>query len=104
VTAIRANIARLHSNILGETIAPTDAEVDRTYNLFLDTWHEVMTPPMGMTMPDTDIPYECQARVDLTTGEAIPDMQQINNDPTGTIRAWQAVLTYLFSDYRFIYQ
>jgi hypothetical protein len=104
VSAIRANIVQLHQLILGETLSPNDPEVDRTYNLFLDTWHEVMTPPMGMTMPDTNIPGECQARVDLTTGDTLPDMQQINDDPNGSIRAWQAVLTYLFSDYRFIYQ
>lgn len=104
VTAIRANIVALHQLILGETLQPNDPEVDRTYALFLDTWHEVMTPPAGMTMPDADFEYECQARVNLVTGAAIPDADQINTDRNGTIRAWMAVLTYLFSDYRFIYQ
>jgi hypothetical protein len=29
---------------------------------------------------------------------------RITNDENGTIRAWMSVMTYLFSDYRFLYQ
>ncbi|MEI8254697.1 MAG: DUF1592 domain-containing protein, partial [Deltaproteobacteria bacterium] len=98
VTAIRQNIVDLHEFILGEHLRPDDPEVDRTYALFLDTWHEVVVAPPA------DLPGACQARMDPATGTALDTAARITNDPNGSIRSWMAVLTYLFSDYRFIYQ
>ena len=46
----------------------------------------------------------CRGTRNPTTGMALPMAVQITDDRNGTVRAWMAVLTYLFSDYRFLYQ
>jgi hypothetical protein len=101
VALIRQNIADLHFAILGERVEPDSEEVTRTYTLFLETWREQrgLTGAARMALPG-----QCQATTDPATGTAIPMASQVTSDPNGTIRAWMAVLTYLFSDYRFLYQ
>jgi hypothetical protein len=100
---IKQNIAALHSLILGEQLSADDPEVERTFQLFLDTWRETRTSGMG-GMPNNNLRYECQGRQNPLSGAELPEMQRITEDRNGTIRAWMAVMTYLFSDYKFLYQ
>jgi hypothetical protein len=100
---IKQNIVALHSLILGEELAIDDPEVERTFKLFLETWRETRTPGMN-GMPNNNLRYECQGRQNPLSGEELPEMQRITNDNNGTIRAWMAVMSYLFSDYKFLYQ
>jgi mono/diheme cytochrome c family protein len=95
---IRRNIVELHRLILGENLSPDSPEIDRTFNLFLETWREASTSGSNA------LPSSCRATVDLNTGENLEMSARITDDPQGTIRAWMAVLTYLFSDYKFIYE
>jgi nucleoside-diphosphate-sugar epimerase len=39
-TGRKANIQHLHERILGEKLDIDDPEIDRTYQLFLETWKE----------------------------------------------------------------
>lgn len=103
VARIRENIAALHFAILGENVAPDAPEVTRTYQLFLETWRETRMP-VGMSGSTDALVYNCQGRWNLETGEELPQAQRLERDTNGTIRAWMAVLTYLFTDYRFLYQ
>lgn len=103
VTKIRENIAALHLAILGEHLTPTDPEVDRTYQLFLETWRETRMP-VGMEGRTDNLNYNCQGRWNIQTGEELPMAERLERDTNGTIRAWMAVVTYLLSDYRFLYQ
>jgi mono/diheme cytochrome c family protein len=96
IALIRQNIADLHSIILDEQLSPDSPEVTRTYNLFLETWREASTSGA--------ISVVCRGTADPATGTVLAMNQQINTDTSGTIRAWMAVMTYLFSDYRFLYQ
>ncbi len=50
--------------------------------------------------------YRCQIRQDFRagTGEDLPEEQQLRDDPRYTIRSWRAVMTYLLSDYEFLYE
>jgi hypothetical protein len=100
---IKQNIAALHSLILGEQLATDHPEVERTFQLFLDTWRETRQPGMN-GMPNNALRYECQGRQNPLSGEELPMNQRINEDTNGTIRAWMAVMSYLFSDYKFLYQ
>ncbi|MFO0561974.1 MAG: DUF1592 domain-containing protein [Polyangiales bacterium] len=100
---IKQNIAALHSLILGEQLSADDPEVERTFQLFLDTWRETRTSGMG-GMPNNNLRYECQGRQNPLSGAELPEAQRITEDRNGTIRAWMAVMTYLFSDYKFLYQ
>lgn len=97
VAQIRQNIVDLHSLILGEHLDENSPEIDRTYTLFLETWREA-------SMNGTALVDACRGTRDPTNGMALPMGVQIGDDRNGTVRAWMAVLTYLFSDYRFLYQ
>jgi hypothetical protein len=42
--------------------------------------------------------------VDPYTGVDLPDGQKLEKDATYAVRAWSAVITYLLSDYQFLYE
>ncbi len=103
VTAIQQNIQYLHAQILGETLAAGDPELTRTYQLFVDTWNEGLAKVAADTLSDRLL-WQCQARQNPYTGEDLPDGERIEMDDKYTIRAWMAVVTYLMSDYKFLYE
>ena len=104
VDAIRRNIQHLHYRVLGEELELTDPEIDATFNLFVETWRE------GMTLVNADpanayLTWRCQARANpLNPAQDLPEAQWIQQDPNYTVRAWMAVMTYLYSDYKFLYE
>ena len=79
--AIRENIRFLHRHILGEDLALDDPEVGNTYQLFVDVRSE----------GETSIPGDCRGGGSST-------------DSNGTVLPWMAVVTYLLTDYRFLYE
>jgi len=79
--AIRQNIVHLHRMLLGEDWAATDTEVNETYQLFVDV----------RAIGNTSIPSQCRG------GGG-------NTDSNGTVLPWMAVVTYLLTDYRFLYE
>jgi len=79
--AIRQNMQYLHRRLLGEDLAVDDAELSTTYQLFVDV----------RAAGETDIPSQCRG------GGS-------SNDDNGTVIPWMAVVTYLLSDYRFVYE
>jgi hypothetical protein len=105
VDRIKQNIVHLHEHVLGETLGVDDAEVERTYQLFLQTWRA----GQGLMADDannigTGLPWNCRVRSDRLTGEELPEGQRLEQDPTYSMRAWLAVMTYLLSDYQFLYE
>ena len=80
-TAIRQNIAHLHKYLLGEEFGVNDAEVNATYQLFLDV----------RALGETSIPSQCRG------GGS-------SSDSNGTVLPWMSVVTYMLSDYRFLYE
>ncbi len=100
---IKTNIVYLHERVLGEKLEISDPEIERTYQVFYETWKE----GMGIIAGDpgaTYLTWQCQARVDPTTQVDLPESEQISQDPNYTVRAWMAVMTYLLSDYKFLYE
>jgi len=103
VDAIYENIRYLHGWLLGEWLPHGHADIEATYELFYDTWLEGREAvSMGLMTPN--LQNACRATKDEITGVNLPAGEAISADPTYTVRAWQAVLTYLLSDYRFIYE
>jgi hypothetical protein len=98
ILQIKTTIVHLHELVLGEKLAIDDPEIERTYRLFVDTWHE------RQALGTTQLDYRCWGRLDYGTGVAVPDGQQIKDDPYVTIQSWQAVLTYLLSDWKFLHE
>ena len=99
--AIRKNIQHLHERILGEELTLNDPEVDATFNLFMDTWIEGRDGIAAGEL-STSLSSQCCGRVEYWTNVPFPDERQVNSDPLYTVRAWQAVMTYLLLDYRFV--
>lgn len=93
--AIKKNIQYLHWHVLGERLEPGDPQLEATYNLFLQTWEEVPVGESGLG--------PCGADRDFN-GAELPEEARINDDPTKSIRSWMAVMTYLLSDYKFLYE
>lgn len=100
--AIRANIRYLHERVLGEVLDHDDAEIDRTYSLFLEVWRDGKRGVADESY-DSRLPRDCAALDDPETGDDLPDSQRIERDENYTIRAWMAVMSYLLADYRFLH-
>ncbi|MEM6786732.1 MAG: hypothetical protein AAF715_04360 [Myxococcota bacterium] len=108
IQGIRQTIVRLHEKVLGERLKLEDPEVERTYQLFLETWREG-TAGMALEQEDegyigTGLPGPCRVENDYWTGLPLEEDQQITDDEDYIIRSWMAVMTYLLSDYRFLYE
>jgi hypothetical protein len=105
VSRIKDNIVHLHDRVLGESLSVNDPEVERTYQLFLQTWRQGQAL---MADESNDIgnglPWRCRVREDRLTGVELPEESRFEMDEQYTVRAWMAVLTYLFSDYAFLYE
>jgi len=103
IADIKANIVYLHERILGEKLDIADPEVDRTYQLFLATWQDG-TANLASAKENPWLSWWCQARVDPNTQVELPEDKRLTDDPNYTVRAWMAVITYLLSDYTFLYE
>jgi hypothetical protein len=98
VADIKANIQFLHSYLLQENLSIDDPEIERTYQLFLDTWHELSQSG------DQSLVWECQGTTNPNSGQSLPKSVQITSDNNYTLRSWMAVVSYLLSDYKFLYE
>jgi hypothetical protein len=101
--AIRTEIKRLHRLLLNEELADGSPELEATYKLWTDSHAAVVA--LGKTATAIRLPTRCRA-VAAFTGAAFPDATHdaIQDDASGTVRAWMAVAAYLFSDGRFFLQ
>jgi hypothetical protein len=100
---IKQTIVNLMERVLGERLNVDHPEVERAYQLFVETWREG-TEKIDDGQIGTELPYACAAYEDLTTGQPLPEDQQVTQDEKYTVRAWMAVMTYLLSDFRFLYE
>jgi len=123
VERIKRNLQHLHWNLLGESLTLDSAELDASYQLFLQVYNQ------GQQMLANPSDYDprprnlnCQATRDFrddgrtgssfaygdtVDGQPVPEVDQrtrIRSDDNYVIRSWMAVVTYLLSDYRFIYE
>jgi hypothetical protein len=107
VKAIKKNIQYLHERILGEKLPEGHPELERTYQLFLETYREgvkgMSDPAQKANYPEA-LDYACQVQNDFWTRAELPDEDKLTQDPNYVIRSWMAVTTYLLSDYAFIYE
>ena len=91
--AIVSNIQHLHRQMLGEDLSSTDAEIQPTYNLFVDVWEARQNAGKVAAVSNTD---------ELCILENIDN--PITTDPNQTLRSWAVVVNYLMRDYKFIYE
>jgi hypothetical protein len=119
-TKIRQNLVHLYWRVLGERVEANSDEVNRAYNLFTNVWKGIEDNSLKLKDKGGDYGFadnECRGATDWAKVkapadgnvygygfDAIPAEKQINQDKNFTIRAWQAVLTYMLSDYRFLHE
>jgi len=109
IEMIKKNIQYLHSTLLSENLALTDAEIEATYQLFLSTWQAgndmLENPDNFEPEPSTYLEWTCRARWDReNNNQDLNSAARIDRDENYVIRSWMAVMTYLLSDYRYIYE
>jgi hypothetical protein len=109
INAIKQNIQYLHRSLLSEELATDSEELNHSYQLFLTTLQTGQTmlasPGDYAPSPSVWLPWNCRARWDRANyDQALPEEQRIERDDNYIIRAWMAVITYLLSDYRFVYE
>jgi hypothetical protein len=80
-----------------------DPELEATYELFFETWREGTMGIASKTL-SARLPSPCQVRRDPVSGADLPEAQRLEQDPEYTVRAWMAVITYLMSDFQFLYE
>jgi hypothetical protein len=90
---IRANIQLLHHEILGEFLELDDPEIQRTFALFSEVLANDQPEPadVGVAIEGTRFQGGHLVETDPT------------DDPVGAIRAWNQVLLYLLTDFRFLH-
>ena len=98
--AIRENIQHLHQHLLGETLASDSEEINISFQLFSTALSNGQAA-LGIT-ESNQLPTLCRRTRDLETGATLSNA--ITDDPDYTLRAWMAVVAYLMSDYRFVYE
>jgi hypothetical protein len=100
VLAIKKNIRHLHERLFGEILPEGDPEIERTFELFVDTWREGRT---GLASGDVEkeLAWACRT---VNVNPAVPVDHDIAEDPQFTIRAWMAVLKAMLSDPFFLYE
>ena len=125
---IRDNIAYLYFRLLGETVKPDSEEVNKTYGLFVDVWKDLEQTQLDKGNNEGLSNYRCAASIDYDAPvsfapnaqgqiatvyaqlRARPDKapyeagMKLDRDETFTVRSWQAVMTYLMTDYRFTHE
>jgi hypothetical protein len=100
---IRQNLQYLYQRVLGETLALDDPELNRSYQLFIDTWNEGRQAVKDK-VENENLTYACRARVNPYTGVDLAEAEQLSKDDNYAVRAWSAVITYLLADYKFLYE
>ncbi|MFT6113635.1 MAG: hypothetical protein ACJA10_000567 [Oleispira sp.] len=114
IEAIKTNIQYLHSVLLSEELALSSPEIEATYQLFISTWRlgqEMLANPDDYDpTPSTSLPGNCQAYRDRENNDnnynpnILDSEQHIRYDENYVIRSWMSVITYLLSDYRYIFE
>ncbi|MGB5810251.1 MAG: hypothetical protein WBG86_06955, partial [Polyangiales bacterium] len=100
---IRDAVRHLHEQILGESLAADDPEVEATMTVLTEAY-QLGRDGLSTGEVSEDLAGPCRLNDDRLTGESLPDGRRINRDPDYTVRAWMAAVSYLLSDYRYLYE
>lgn len=125
---IRETIKGLFFRLLGENVNTDSEEVTKVYGLFVDVWKDLEETDLSGGGKNKGLPnYRCVAendwdkgvRFELKDGRMQPVYERLrerpdkapyepgmrlDRDENFTIRSWQAVMTYLLTDYRFTHE
>ncbi len=100
---VRAAVQHLHAQLLGESLAANDAEIDATMVVLTEAYN-LGRNGLSTGAVSEELAGPCRLNDDRMTGDSLPNDRRINQDPDYTVRAWMAAVSYLLSDYRYLYE
>ena len=108
IESIKNNIVYLYKHVLGETHDANSVEVTRAYDLFYQSY---VDGKARVDSGDTTnrLNSGCSVQRDPVTNQSLWDADRRENDlvyydDAYVIRAWSAVITYMLSDFKFLYE
>ncbi|MBW2629250.1 MAG: hypothetical protein JRE45_16740 [Deltaproteobacteria bacterium] len=100
---VREAVRHLHDRLLGEGLAGSDEEVAATMVVLMEAYDLGRQGLANETVPE-QLAGQCRLFNDRMTGASLPQERHINRDTEYTVRAWMAAVSYLLSDYRYLYE
>jgi hypothetical protein len=100
---VREAVRHLHDRLLGEDLAGGDEEIAATMVVLMEAYNLGRQGLADESVSD-QLVGQCRLNNDRITGADLPDSRRINLDTEYTIRAWMAAMSYLLSDYRYLYE
>jgi len=100
---VRDNVRHLHARISGEELSSDDPEIDATVGVLMEAYSLGREGLASGTVSE-ELAEPCRLFNDRNTGESLPDGRRIGRDQDYTLRAWMAAVSYLLSDYQFLYE
>jgi hypothetical protein len=100
---VRDAVRQLHRQLLGEDLAGSDEEIAATIGVLMETYSLGREGLANGSVPE-ELADPCRLFNDRMTGDSLPQERRINRDTEYTVRAWMAAVSYLLSDYRYLYE
>jgi hypothetical protein len=100
---VRETVRHLHERLLGETLADDDEEIAATIGVLMEA-HALGRNGLANGSVPEELAEPCRLYNDRITGGDLSGSRSIDRDPEYIIRAWMAAVSYLLSDYRFLYE
>ncbi len=100
---VRDTVRHLHRQLLGEELAGNDEEIAATLVVLMEAYSLGREGLADGSVPE-ELARPCRLFNDRMTGDSLPQEQRINRDTEYTVRAWMAAVSYLLSDYRYLYE
>lgn len=94
-------LQHLHARILGEELDTSDPELRATYDLLVKAQRDGAAA-IAAGRAARQLGARCRADYVYATGQAVSG--GFSDDSNYMVRAWQAVLTYLLLDYKFLFE
>lgn len=100
---LREAVRHLHAQLLGDDLSANDPEIDATMVVLTEAY-SLGRDGLSTGIVSEDLVDQCRLNNDRMTGDSLPNDRRINQDPDYTVRAWMAAVSYLLSDYRYLYE
>ena len=100
---VREAVRHLHDRLLGEELDGADEEIAATMVVLMEAY-SLGREGLANGSVQEELAGPCRLFNDRMTGASLPQERRINRDGEYTVRAWMAAVSYLLSDYRFLYE
>ena len=100
---IRQKLVELHDVLWGESLSANDPEINATYQLFVSSWQAKQTRSNWRHIAEDGV------NCNFDWGKYDEPENDIwgwnkGDDPFYTMSAWRTVMTYMLSDYKYLYE